>query len=48
MDAFVDTASAWVTNEPKFGGSALARVSYVVDSVRNVEACRSSSGSPGG
>ena len=35
-------------DEPKSGGSALAGRRYLVDSMRNVEACRSSPGSPCG
>ena len=34
--------------EPKSGGLALAGLSYLADSVRNVEACRSPLGSPSG
>ena len=34
--------------QPKSGGSALAGRRYLVDSMRNVEACRSSPGSPCG
>ena len=40
--------SALGLDYPTSGGSALARRRYLVDSVRNVEACRSSSCSPGG
>jgi hypothetical protein len=34
--------------DPKSGDLALAGLSYLIDSVRNVEACRSPSGSPCG